>query len=267
MTCLSRLATVVGKAGRPSILIDKNYKIWIGNCAEEPQVFSQSELFGFNTGSFEFKLVGGASKVDSTGLAWRLTGDMDLIAVEKKLVPLCRFLHTCATQHGLADMTLPEHDLTPKMHPAAPRVNQIGLQALRKLFCFILHAYVFVHRRGVKSQYLWPFGTTCSLLGASARTSSARTPSMVMPRRPLSGRFGLGSGTSYPSRRSAMLFGRQGAGVCPRCLSAGGVEGQPDHADEAEDVADVLRLFAAALMGAAAIEPQSDLGPYSDSWR
>ena len=77
-----------------------------------------SELFGFNTGNYEEKLVDGGKR-HSSGIAWRLKSDLDLVAHEKKLMPLCQFLHESAA-NGIADVTVTDHDLSAKLHPAAP---------------------------------------------------------------------------------------------------------------------------------------------------
>ena len=54
-----RLATLVGKQGKPSVIVSKNYEIFIGNESEETATYQACEIFGFGTGSFEFKLVHG----------------------------------------------------------------------------------------------------------------------------------------------------------------------------------------------------------------
>ncbi|CAK9102225.1 unnamed protein product [Durusdinium trenchii] len=114
-----RTATVAGKSGKPSIIIDKDMKIWIGNESDSAMSLKPTELFGFNTGAFEFKIVRGSNKRDSSGIAWRITSDLDLISWDKKVMPVCEFLHICAVSHGLADVGIPEHTTSPKLHAAA----------------------------------------------------------------------------------------------------------------------------------------------------
>lgn len=115
-----RLAFVSGKTGKPSLLVDASYHLWIGNETEEELVVPASELCGFNTGAFEFKIVRG--KTDRAGVAWRLESDMDLVVYEKKAIPLCQLLHKLACNNGLADVTLLEHLLEPRVH-AVPCVK------------------------------------------------------------------------------------------------------------------------------------------------
>ena len=112
---------MVGKTGKPSIVIDKSYNIWIGNESESVATWSGIELFGFNTGIFELKIVRGENRRDVAGIAWRLYSDLDLVSWEKKITPVCRFMHSCAVSHGLADVAIMEHDIAPKMHPAVSR--------------------------------------------------------------------------------------------------------------------------------------------------
>ena len=53
---MARIATVVGKGGRPSIIIDKGYRIWLGNETTSKLSLCATELFGFNAGHYEEKL-------------------------------------------------------------------------------------------------------------------------------------------------------------------------------------------------------------------
>ena len=114
---LARLATLPGKPTRPAIILDKDYKIWLGNQEQEAVTYSSIELFGFSVGAYEQKIIRGGVR-DVSGLAWRLKSDTELVAFEKKLIPLCNLLHFFATKHGLADIGLDDHDLVAKMHPA-----------------------------------------------------------------------------------------------------------------------------------------------------
>ena len=106
-----------GKSGKPSLLVDKHYKIWLGNESEEAQTWSGIELFGFNTGVFEYKIVRGPKR-DTSGIAWKLSSDMDFVVQNKKILPVCKFLHQCAVSHGLGDVAIPEHTVSPKLHAA-----------------------------------------------------------------------------------------------------------------------------------------------------
>lgn len=111
------MATLTGKSGRPSIVIDKDWRIWLGNETSEVATFSSMELFGFGTGSFETKICRGGKR-DAIGIAWRIRSDIELISVNKKLFTVCGFLHDVATRQGLAEVTIEDHTLAPKLHPA-----------------------------------------------------------------------------------------------------------------------------------------------------
>ena len=115
---LDRLASLAGRGPRPSLIVDKHLKIWIGNETDAEVTFNGSELFGFNTGSFEYKIVRGGKR-DISGVAWKVSSDMDLVVHEKHPMPICAFMHHCASTLGLGDVAIHEHTIEPKMHPAA----------------------------------------------------------------------------------------------------------------------------------------------------
>ena len=48
-----------GKNGKPTIVISKDYKVFLGNLTDEEAVYTAGELFGFNLGAFEIKLISG----------------------------------------------------------------------------------------------------------------------------------------------------------------------------------------------------------------
>ena len=130
---MARLATITGKNGKPSIIIDNQMRIWLGNESDASQTWQAGELFGFNTGVFDFKIVRGNNKRDSAGVAWRLSSDLDLISWNKRIMPVCDFLHTCAVSHGLAEVGIPEHTLSPKMHPIATPSTKLIVYSLYRL--------------------------------------------------------------------------------------------------------------------------------------
>lgn len=126
-----RTCALTGRHGRATVVIDKEMRVWLGNEFADQMELKAGEIAGFNTGSFEFKISTG--KVDSAGVPWRLVSDLDLVVVSddfggrsggKKLLPLCQYLHKLATLQGLADVTLREHNLYPKMQaPSLMRVR------------------------------------------------------------------------------------------------------------------------------------------------
>ena len=117
-TFLPRLAMVCGRSGKPSLVIDTNFHLWMGNEQDEEMVVPCSELCGFNTGSFDFKIVRG--RTDRVGVAWRLETDLDLVVFEKRPICLSQLLHKFASNNGLGDIQVLEHVLEPRLH-AVPR--------------------------------------------------------------------------------------------------------------------------------------------------
>lgn len=101
------------------MIVSKNFEIFLGNETAETTTYGACEIFGFGTGSFEFKLVHGGVR-DPSGLAWRFHDDTEFVSVDKKLVAICEFMHRCAVQSGLADVGIQEHNIQPKLHPAVP---------------------------------------------------------------------------------------------------------------------------------------------------
>ena len=119
---LVRKASLLGRHGKPSIVIDSNMCVWLGNETSDHMTIQSQELFGFNTGSFDFRIC--ERKLDSAGIPWRLLSDFSMIAVvgpdrSKTLVPLCKHLHGLATQQGLGNVEIREHEITPKLQPPA----------------------------------------------------------------------------------------------------------------------------------------------------
>lgn len=55
-----RLAVLPGRPGKPTILVTKEYKIYLGNLTDEAVELTAGELFGFGTGAFEVKLISGS---------------------------------------------------------------------------------------------------------------------------------------------------------------------------------------------------------------
>lgn len=96
--------------------------LWLGNQTDDSQTYTAVELFGFGVGAYEQKIVRGGAR-DVSGLAWRITSDLQLVCYNKKLMPLCGLLHLLATGQGLADIGVEEHVLCPKLHAGAPQPN------------------------------------------------------------------------------------------------------------------------------------------------
>ena len=56
-----RLGFSQGKNNKPSLLISKDFDIYLGNLTAEALSVSAGELFGFYTGSYESKIIQGDS--------------------------------------------------------------------------------------------------------------------------------------------------------------------------------------------------------------
>lgn len=54
-----RLAYCAGKGGRPSILISTSFEVYLGNLTNEELKLEPLDLFGFNTGQWEMKIIKG----------------------------------------------------------------------------------------------------------------------------------------------------------------------------------------------------------------
>lgn len=59
----SRKVYVAAAKGKPSLVLDTNYALWVGNETDEETTFAPSEIAGFNLGTFEEKVVSGAAVV------------------------------------------------------------------------------------------------------------------------------------------------------------------------------------------------------------
>ena len=108
---------MTGRSGKPSIIVDSDMQIFVGNEVSDSLELTGTELFGFNTGNFDQKVVDGGRR-QPAGLAWRLKDDVDLVMFQKELMPVCKFLHRCATTMGLGDVTLADHEISPMLHAA-----------------------------------------------------------------------------------------------------------------------------------------------------
>lgn len=113
--------------------------IYLGNEVTDQLTLSGAELFGFNTGNFDSRVVPAEEgKRHTAGIAWRFQSDLDLLAKEKKITPLCQCMQVLASENGLGDVSLPEHILAPKMHPAATRLISDRQLIVFLCFCMLL---------------------------------------------------------------------------------------------------------------------------------
>ncbi|CAK8996456.1 unnamed protein product [Durusdinium trenchii] len=106
-----KLAVCQGKSNKPTIVITKDFRIYLANFTTEEVVHEQGELFAFNTGAFEVKIIKGSGHDELHCLPWRLGSDTTLISYEKTLMPLCSFICKMTRERGIADVTLFDHVL------------------------------------------------------------------------------------------------------------------------------------------------------------
>ena len=121
--------------GKPSLVLDEEFQIYIGNETDQEITVKAGELCGFNTGNYEQKAIAGMGEAELNGVCFRFGSDLDLVAYEKQLYPLSGFLHHCCTVHGVADIEIANHQLIAKMYPTATRLqspvkNQCVVQGL-----------------------------------------------------------------------------------------------------------------------------------------
>lgn len=56
-TSHARLGAIVGKTGKPTIAICKDYHVWLLNSVSDPMEIVAGELFGFGTGQYSNQVV------------------------------------------------------------------------------------------------------------------------------------------------------------------------------------------------------------------
>ncbi|CAK9062220.1 unnamed protein product [Durusdinium trenchii] len=119
-----RKVYVAAAKGKPSLVLDTNYALWVGNETDEETTFAPSEIAGFNLGTFEEKVVSGMGEKELSGIPFRFPSDLCLVCYEKKLMSLADFAHQICTVHGVADFELACHQISQKMYPVT-RLQQV----------------------------------------------------------------------------------------------------------------------------------------------
>lgn len=142
-----RLATPPGKNTRPTVVITKDWSIFIGNERAEDMTVDPFPLFGFGLGDFEEMVCegDGAQDIINKFIPWKLGDDKDLVCLDSKLQPLCGVLHGMFSEHGLVDVQILDHSQTAKMRPVAAEGQEpvpapfrfaIGISRGGKTHCF-----------------------------------------------------------------------------------------------------------------------------------
>ncbi|CAK9076028.1 unnamed protein product [Durusdinium trenchii] len=118
-----RLGALPGRAGKPTLALDKDFHLWLVNSSNEEMEVTAGELFGFGTGSYNTQVVTREAE-ETNGLAWRLSSDRALVVFEKEPMALCELLRKLTVENGLADMNVEYHAMTPKMWELSSLTSQ-----------------------------------------------------------------------------------------------------------------------------------------------
>eukprot|EP00435_Cladocopium_sp_Y103_P042401 s1984_g11.t1 len=114
-----RLALCPGKGGKPSVLITKSFDIYLGNPTDdEEMVVPSSDIMGFYTGAYEVKIIksiwgrinASTGPLEKHTIPWRLESDMTLVAVDKKVMPVCSMMCNAARERGIGELAIGDHE-------------------------------------------------------------------------------------------------------------------------------------------------------------
>ncbi|CAK9105978.1 FO synthase subunit 1 [Durusdinium trenchii] len=103
--------------GKPAVVIDSNFAIHLGNETDQEMSLTAMEICGFNTGTFEQKIIAGLGEAELDGVCFRFSSDLCLVSYERKLYAIADFLHHCMTVHGVAEIDFSNHQLIQKTYP------------------------------------------------------------------------------------------------------------------------------------------------------
>ncbi|CAK9075571.1 unnamed protein product [Durusdinium trenchii] len=128
--------------GKPAVVIDSNFAIHLGNETDQEMSLTAMEICGFNTGTFEQKIIAGLGEAELDGVCFRFSSDLCLVSYERKLYAIADFLHHCMTVHGVAEIDFSNHQLIQKTYPleedsaeAVPVPYRYGMSPARNGMC------------------------------------------------------------------------------------------------------------------------------------
>ena len=52
-------------------------------------------------------------------MPWRLSSDLSLVSSDRTLYPVCKFLRKLATEQGIGELEIEDHQLEPRYHAVA----------------------------------------------------------------------------------------------------------------------------------------------------
>lgn len=102
----------------------RGLSLWLGNTSDSDSVVEPGELLGFGTGVFEEKVVSDPS-AEKDVLPWRLSSDLSLVSSDRTLYPVCKFLRKLATEQGIGELEIEDHQLEPRYHAAVDGADPV----------------------------------------------------------------------------------------------------------------------------------------------
>ncbi|CAL1141851.1 unnamed protein product [Cladocopium goreaui] len=116
-----RLAMTQSKNGKPSVILMKDYSLWLMNPTDSKMDIAAGEICGFGTGAFEEMIIReDRDLTECSSLVFRLKSDMDLVVHKRTstLMPFCAFMRMLAVDHGLGSCEVDSHLVSAKYHPS-----------------------------------------------------------------------------------------------------------------------------------------------------
>lgn len=84
----------------------------------------------------------GLGEAELKGVCFRFSSDLDFVVYNKKIYSIADFLHYACTVHGVAEVELTNHTLTPKMYPVESCLIFVE-QCMPILRNFLVNLYTF----------------------------------------------------------------------------------------------------------------------------
>ena len=99
------------------ILVQKDHTLWLYNSSDKTLEVGPAELFGFGLGGSS-EATTSQAKLDKNILMFHIQRDSDLVVFqegggEKKLIPVASLIFQQAQKHGVMDVGMVDHKLTP----------------------------------------------------------------------------------------------------------------------------------------------------------
>ncbi|CAL1145066.1 unnamed protein product [Cladocopium goreaui] len=111
-----RRATCAMTRKKPAIVICEDFSLWLGNTSDSDSVVEPGELLGFGTGD---------PSAEKDVLPWRLSSDLSLVSSDRTWYPVCKFLRKLATEQGIGELEIEDHQLEPRYHAAVDGADPV----------------------------------------------------------------------------------------------------------------------------------------------